>query len=619
LGTRPMSPFSFKSLRARAIYLVLLAILPLLALTLYSYLDKRDRAIRELQRDELVAVRNLATLQETLINSTRQFLANLARLPQVQNQDRDACNALFANLIEHSPYFASLGGSNPEGVVFACAPSVSRSFSISGHLFFKTTKRTRDFVMGEPLLGSITKKYNIMLSYPILDDAGHFQGLVWAGLDLEWLGGLLAKSDLPPSTALGLTDTSWKVLFRYPDPMKYIGKMMPAPLIQAMTGRDEGVAEGVGLPGDARLFAFARLAHPWEEMRVVIGLPRDWALGPVNGELWRNLIGLGLVGLLSMAAAWYGSGLFILQPVRRLRDVTELLAAGDLTVRAGLQNTVGELGLLAQAFDQMAHCLQARDTDLKQIAAELQKRVSELDRRTVQMAAANKELESFSYSVAHDLRAPLRGIAGFSRILQEEYQDKLDEEGQRFLNIIQTDVKKMGNLIDDLLALSRLARRELRPTIFEMEPLVQGVCKELQELEPARKVEIQVNPLPPARGDRDMIREALWNLLGNAFKFTQPRDLAIIEISGTAAEKENIYCIQDNGVGFDMQYVGKLFEAFQRLHLEEEFAGTGMGLAIVRRIIQRHDGRVWAEGKVGAGAKFCFSLPKETIETEADS
>jgi signal transduction histidine kinase len=342
-------------------------------------------------------------------------------------------------------------------------------------------------------------------------------------------------------------------------------------------------------------------------------------LGRVNRDLWRNLLGLGLVGLLSLIAAWFGAGWFIIQPVRRLQDVTEHWAGGDLTARAGLQSTAGELGLLAQAFDQMADSLQRREGELKQTAAELQRRVLELDQRTAQMAAAYQELEDFSYAVAHDLRAPLRGIGGFSRILLEEYKDRLDAEGTRFLNIIQTDVKKMGNLIDDLLALSRLARRELRPRVFEMEPLVREVCQGLQELEPARKMEIQVKPLPAARGDREMIREALQNLLGNACKFTRTRDPAVIEVSGWEEERENVYCFQDNGVGFEMQYAGKLFEAFQRLHPESEYEGTGMGLAIVRRLIQRHDGRVWAEGKVGEGAKFCFSLPKETIETETDS
>jgi signal transduction histidine kinase len=567
----------------------------------------------------LVAARNLASIQETLINSTRQFLSTLARLPQVQRRDREACNSLFAGLMEHSPHFASMGACDSSGWVFASFPVAKSRINNANSFFFQETKRTLDFVVGEPVLGHISYKYNMMLSYPILDDTGSFQGLVWAGMNLEWLGGLLAKCDLPSGAALALTDTTRKVLFRYPEPLRYVGKKLPEDLIKAMAARDEGVAEGVGLPGDARVFAFARLSHPWEDMLLAIGLPRERALGPVNQNLWRNLFWLSLVGLLSLAAAWYGSGLFILKPVRRLRDVTAQLAAGDLTARAGLQYKVGELGLLAQAFDQMADSLEKRNAELKETAGELRQRVIELDRRTAQLEAANKELESFSYAVAHDLRAPLRGIAGFSKILLEEYGDQLDGEGRRFLNNIQTDVKKMGDLIDDLLALSRLARRELKTRVLDMGPLAQALSQEFKERKPERKIEMRVNPLPPARGDREMIREALGCLLDNAVKFTRTRDLAIIEISGWEEDREYVYCVQDNGVGFDMQYVGKLFEAFQRLHLEKDFEGTGMGLAMVRRIVQRHGGRVWAEGQVGEGAKFFFSLPKETLETKADS
>ena len=200
-------------------------------------------------------------------------------------------------------------------------------------------------MVGEPVLGRISKKYSINLAYPILDDAGRFQGVLTAALDLHWLGSLLAKSDFPPSSAMVLTDTTWKVRFRYPEPLKYIGTMLPDVLTKVMTTSDEGVAEGVGLPGDARLFAFARLSPPWQELYVAIGLPRAWAVGKVNRDLRRNLIGLGLVALLAMVAAWFGADLFIVRPVRKLRGVTERLAAGDLTVRSGPDYQVGELGL----------------------------------------------------------------------------------------------------------------------------------------------------------------------------------------------------------------------------------------------------------------------------------
>jgi two-component system sensor kinase len=259
----------------------------------------------------------------------------------------------------------------------------------------------------------------------------------------------------------------------------------------------------------------------------------------------------------------------------------------------------------------MADAIQERDTRLKEAAQELNQGIKELN-------AAYKELESFSYTVAHDLRAPLRAIGGFSRILLEESSEKLDDEGIRYLHIIQSDIKKMGNLIDDLLTLSRLGRREMRFTDFEMEDLAKSVFAELREQEPERRLQVSFDSLPPGRGDREMLRQVWGNLLGNAFKFTRPKEDAVIEIGGEVADGENIYCIRDNGVGFEMEYAAKLFEVFQRLHPEQEFEGTGMGLAIVQRIIQRHRGRVWAEGKVGEGAKFCFSLPKKNDEVNVD-
>ena len=275
-----MPKFSLSSLRSRAIALVLLAIFPLLALTLHAYFDQRNRAIGEVQRDELVAARNLATIQETLINKTRQLLMTLAKLPEVQRRDRDAVNALFAALLDQSPHSASIGATDSAGRLFASAPAASGPVNYSDRSWFQRIIQTRDFVVGETVLGRISGKYGNILACPIVDGEGRFQGALPTQLNLEWLGSMLAKSDFPPTTAMVLTDSSRKVIFRYPEPQKYIGKMLPDVLIKAMTSGDEGVAAGVGLPGDQRLFAFARLSPPWQEMWVLIGLPRDWAVGP---------------------------------------------------------------------------------------------------------------------------------------------------------------------------------------------------------------------------------------------------------------------------------------------------------------------------------------------------
>jgi signal transduction histidine kinase len=606
-----MRRFSWSSLRSRAILLVLLAILPLLALTVFSYITQRDRAIYEVQRDEIVAARNLATLQETLIGTTRHLLISLARLSQVQRHDRVACEALFAGVLAQSPYYGALLAVDRQGQLSASAPAASGPVNYADRLWFQEVVQTKTFVISEPIQGRLTQKYVSNLAYPILDEAGQLQGVVTVGLDLSWLGNQLARSDFPPGTAFALIDTTGKALFRYPEPLKYTGRMMPDLLVKAINSHDEGVVEVIGLPGDLRLVGFTRLSPPWHNLSMAVALPKHLALVRVNHDLWRNLIWLGLVALLALAAAWYGSDLFIVRPVRNLQGATDRLAAGDLTGRVGPDYPVGELGLLAQDFDKMADALQKREAELKEATAKLREHVLELNRRTAQLETANKELESFSYFVSHDLRGPLRGIAGFSRLLLERGADNLDDEGKRFLNIIISGTKKMGELIDDLLTFSRLGRKAMNIGTFQMEDLVRAVFDEGKNLEPGRTIHLEVKPLPAARADRSMMRQVWANLLANAIKFTRPRETAIIEVGGKSTEEENIYYVKDNGVGFNMQYADKLFGTFQRLHREDEFEGTGVGLALVQRIVQRHGGRVWAEGTAGEGVSFFFTLPNE--------
>jgi PAS domain S-box-containing protein len=228
-----------------------------------------------------------------------------------------------------------------------------------------------------------------------------------------------------------------------------------------------------------------------------------------------------------------------------------------------------------------------------------------------QLEAANKELESFAYSVSHDLRSPLRAIDGFSRILEEDYLENLDGEGRRLLTVIRVNSQKMGQLIDDLLAFSRLGRKPLVTAAVDMQALVHEVLRETRAVPDSVVPECTVHPLPPALGDRVLLHQVWVNLLANAIKFTRTRQNPAIEVSGHSDGNETVYRIRDNGVGFDMQYYDKLFGVFQRLHSEEEFPGTGVGLAIVQRVVSRHGGRVWAEGAVDCGATFYFSLPGE--------
>jgi light-regulated signal transduction histidine kinase (bacteriophytochrome) len=245
---------------------------------------------------------------------------------------------------------------------------------------------------------------------------------------------------------------------------------------------------------------------------------------------------------------------------------------------------------------------------LKESEDELSKQRNRLDKLVKELSAANKELESFSYSVSHDLKTPLRAIDGYSRMFVKKYGSTLDADGVRMIHVIRSNTEKMGLLIDDLLSFSRVLRNEMSTSAIDMEALSGEVWKDIQAVNQEREFEVRIAKLLPGLGDRPLIRQVLFNIFSNAVKFTKNRKPAIIELTSYCESDKIVYCLKDNGVGFDMAYYDKLFGVFQRLH-GQEYEGTGVGLAIVQRIINRHGGRVWAEGEVDRKAKFYFTLP----------
>lgn len=271
------------------------------------------------------------------------------------------------------------------------------------------------------------------------------------------------------------------------------------------------------------------------------------------------------------------------------------------------RNEAGKVqGVFAAARDVTE--LRTTQRALQQSHDELESRVAE---RTAELEAANKELESFSYSVSHDLQAPLRAIDGYARMILRDHTDQFDEDTKEKFGTIRSNAQMMGQLINDLLAFSRLGRKEITLSKLDMDGLLNDAWKELQIIHPQRKMILDVQGMPPAFGDRTLIKQVLLNLLSNAIKFTKYCDCAKIEAGGHADGNQLVYYVIDNGIGFDMAYHDKMFGVFQRLHSSEEFEGTGVGLAIVQRIIHRHGGRVWAEGRPDQSASFYFSLRRK--------
>ncbi|WP_315706460.1 MULTISPECIES: sensor histidine kinase [unclassified Bradyrhizobium] len=325
-------------------------------------------------------------------------------------------------------------------------------------------------------------------------------------------------------------------------------------------------------------------------------------------------------GIFALVLVIVGAGIAgvvkgVIHPIVKMTDVMQRLASGELESEIpslGRKDEVGAMAGAVQVFKENALRVRAIEEELRREHQHLEElvtlRTADLTKANARLEASNKELEAFSYSISHDLRVPLRAIDGFSRLLLEDYSSKLDAEGQRVLNVVRDSTLKMAELIDDILAFSGVGRSELISVQIDMDGLVRHLLRVFEPTVAGRKLTFDIKPLAPAQGDAAMIRQVWTNLIENAIKFTGPKPDAVIEIGSTTGEKETIYYVKDNGVGFDMQYASKLFDAFQRLH-GAEFTGAGIGLAIVKRIVARHDGRVWADGKVNEGATIYFALP----------
>jgi signal transduction histidine kinase len=314
------------------------------------------------------------------------------------------------------------------------------------------------------------------------------------------------------------------------------------------------------------------------------------------------VIGAGVALIATLAGVFFART--ITQPVGQLVRGAEEIGQGNLEYRIEVAAR-DEIGQLADAFNDMAARRRRAEEQVRELNKELEQRVLE---RTAQLEAANKELEAFAYSVSHDLRAPLRAMDGFSRILVEEYAPQLPDEAGRYLGLVRDNAQHMGQLIDDLLAFSRLGRQPLKVQRVMPADLARQALEDLRAEQEGREVKITIDDLPACQADPALLRQVFANLLGNALKFTRKREVAAVEVGCRQTDGTCVYYVKDNGVGFDMRYADKLFGVFQRLHRAEEYGGTGVGLATVQRIIHRHGGRVWAEAEVDKGATFFFTL-----------
>ncbi len=613
----PATPI-FALLRTRLILLVLLVVIPAFGLALYGNLEQR-RIEKDRVREGATALSQLAAAnQENFIKHTRQLLATLTQFPfLVLATDRPFCQNHLANLRRLAPDYINFGLIEADGTVFCSAASSNESVNLGDRSYFRRVIETKQFAIGDFQVGRLTGQPALNFGYPVFDEQGKFRRVLFASLKLLPLSEAVESVRLPSGGVITVIDRNGMVVARHPESEKWVGKSLSGvPVVRRILAQKETVFEMAGVDDVPRLYAVTRIKDGESAaLFVAVGIPLNVSFARANEALVRNCIILGLVAALILLAARIYAQRSFLRPINAVVTAANQLAEGDLDARTGGVQGAAELVQLGRAFDVMAERLQKRQTEIEQAREEFSRLNEDLERRvkrrTSQLEAANDELEAFSYSVSHDLRAPLRHIDGFTSMLEKHAADRLDETGKRFLKTISESARRMGMLIDDLLVFSRMGRAEMRKTTVDLEQLVREMIQNLEQDTRGRNIVWKNSQLPEVEGDSAMLRQVLVNLLGNAVKYSRPRDLAQIEI-GCASETpdEAVIFVRDNGVGFDMRYAQKLFGVFQRLHRADEFEGTGIGLANVRRIILRHGGRTWAEAKPGEGATFYFSLPK---------
>ncbi len=461
------------------------------------------------------------------------------------------------------------------GTLRADVPPIpgARGVNLASHEWFRGVRRDHRPYISSAYTRVVVPRLNIFsVAVPVSNARGEVAGFLVAQIEVENLLDWIEAVNLGAEGFLYIVDPKGQAAFHSRHPQREeVADLSATPVVEKLRRGGRGV---------------------------------EIAFDPAEGE--DSIVA-------HAAVPGYGWGVVTQQPTR----ASPGLAARDRQLRQlltgyGLILLLGSATIFLTARIAVAR---QRAEDDRRMKAELEQQVAE---RTAQLNAANRELEAFSYSVSHDLRAPLRSIDGFSQAVLEDCADRLDDQGRDYLKRVRAATQHMGQLIDDLIKLARVARAEIRREAVDLGALAGEVLAELQKREPDRRVECRIEPGLTAEGDARLLRVALDNLLGNAWKFTGRQPRPRIEFGAHLRETGGpVFFVRDNGAGFDMTYAGKLFGAFQRLHSLSEFPGTGVGLATVQRIVHRHGGRVWAEAAVGKGATFYFTLSPEPAPAQA--
>lgn len=607
-----MNPRSF---RTRLIFLVILMLVPTAVLVLTANLERQKAEKRRIREQALCAAKLAGASQAYYLKQTHRLLATMTEFPfLVLSTNQAHSRKGMENLRQIEPEYQDFGLISSDGAIFCHTLGTNITAGMLPPDFARRVLAQPGFAMSRFHAGAAADQPTLHFAHPVFGADRELARVMYASIKLPLLSAALADVPLPEGGVVTVMDGNGSILARHPASGPAIGQRAESfGLVR------EALAKGTNLfktaePQEERLFALTTVAHDGKPMMFVqVAVPQALMFARANAEFGASFIGLLLISAVLLGLAWWFSERAFLRPVNAMMTATARLTDGDFSARTGISKSRSELHILAHRFDLMAETLRRRQEQLTSANAEITRSNAELEHRvherTRELETLNRELEAFSYSVSHDLRAPLRHMDGFAQILASDPSMESNAAARRYLGLITKSAQRMGTLIDDLLRFSRMAQQPLVFQTVDTREIVEGIVRELRAANPDRDIVWEICELPPVKGDPSLLRQAWENLISNAVKYSRGRKPAVIAISGAANEGEAVFTVADNGAGFDMAYAKKLFGVFQRLHRDEDFEGTGIGLANVQRIVHRHGGRTWAEGELNKGAKFSFSIP----------
>jgi signal transduction histidine kinase len=581
----------------RLTLLVLVTILPVLAFS--AFMIVRFAQVLHPQYEQQLQATTRATSLSIDAGISRQFaiLTTLSHSRELKNRDWHAFYDLAKDAAADQPN-ARISSYDPSGqTILSTFVPYGTVLPMSGSPdSIRKVVETRRPYVSDLFVGVASKQLAVGFYMPVIEN-GTVANILSLVLPPGFVSQILHSQIELPGGVGAVFDRNNRLVARTKNENDFVGHLAVSVYQETLQNSDEGSLEVRNLEGLLVRSVYVKSAlSGWSTTLAVEKATLD---APLWRSLWIFGGGGGLLFAVALLLAFYYGRSFVLT-VATLTAMAQSLGRGDRLPpkRLGLRETQ----IIADQMVLAAEALHHHNNERKHLLARLTESNQHFE-------AANKELESFAYSVSHDLRAPLRTIDGFSHVLQEDYGDKLDAEALPLIQVIRDGVGKMARLIDDILIFSRASRREMAASDIDMTGLVQATLTDLAPAMTGRNIKVKVGPLPQMRGDREMMQRVWMNLLDNAIKYTMRKENALIEVGSYPEAESTVYFVKDNGAGFDMAYVDKLFGVFQRLHGPEDFPGTGAGLAIVKRIVGRHGGRVWAEGKQEEGATFYFVLP----------